>query len=94
MSAPYVRGFAICLTLAVAPLVAQPPTLTNLVVDNISHASARLSWTGSVPVNRQIAFDTQASWNGTNSYRYQTGRLDDFETTQYMNLTGLQPGTT
>src|SRR5215469_11253668 len=81
------------LVLSLTGIVQAQPAISNLKADNISHSSVRLSWTSTVPVNRQIAFDTQQHWNIARVYRYKTSFLNDFETVQSMNVTGLQPGT-
>ena len=69
------------------------PAISNLAVDDISYTSARVSWQASPASNRQVAFDTQAAWQSSGTYRYRTGKRDHFSAQQLMNLTGLAPNT-
>lgn len=74
--------------------LAADPAISNLAVDNESHSSARVTFSASPAVNRQIAWDTAAYWEANHSYRYKTSRYDNFRTTQAAIVTGLTPGTT
>jgi len=89
------RFLFILALLCTVPGLAADPTISDLTVSNISHSSARVTFTASPAVNKQVAWDTKAYWDANQVYRYKTGKwANRYATEQSIVVTGLTPGTT
>jgi hypothetical protein len=65
-----------------------PPTISSVLVSNITNTSATITWTTSQPATSQVNYGT------TTAYGSQSALNSTLGTSQSVTLTGLTPGTT